>query len=421
MGTMGVMQRLTWPGLAALSSLWLAWNAQWLTIAPILIPQAVAALVRSHPELWSGLTVAAGSLVALLVTPVAGALSDRSTNPAGRRRGFLIAGVVGGCVALVALGWALTANLVALAAVYLVLQFWWNWGAGPFAGLIPDTVAPAQRAAASGWLNALGIVGAIIGSVAMFTYRPGHPWPVVAVWIGLSLACLAVTLRRVREPAPVAPPPWRGLGAFTRSFVLPLAENRNFYWVLITRLLNNMGVWSVFTFLVLYLQFVVGLAETEATQLMSALTAVGAVLAIGASLVAARLIGRLGVVAVVRRASWVMAVAAAGYAAVAFGPQLWLVVVLVLVFGIANGVFGAADWALALAVLPAEQDAGKDMGIWHVCLVLPQIIAPITTGVLITVVERTASAHVAYGLAFVIAAAWFIAASVCVGKLTLAA
>ena len=201
---------------------------------------------------------------------------------------------------------------------------------------------------------------------------------------------------------------------------MPLAENRDFYWVLVTRLLNNMGVWSVFTFLVLYLRFVVGLPGTRATQLMSALTGIGAVLAIAASLVTVRIIARVGVVRVVRQSSWVMALAAAGYACLAFAPQLWLVAPLLLVFGVANGVFGAADWALALAVLPAGQDAGKDMGIWHICLVLPQIVGPITTGVLITAIEHWSSAHVAYGTAFALAAAWFIAASVYVGRLRLA-
>ena len=115
MGMMGAMQRASWLGLATLSSLWLSWNAQWLTIAPILIPQTVAALVRDRPELWSGLTVGAGALVALLISPVAGALSDRSRNPRGRRRSFLITGVLGSCVGLVALGWAVSANLIALA------------------------------------------------------------------------------------------------------------------------------------------------------------------------------------------------------------------------------------------------------------------------------------------------------------------
>jgi hypothetical protein len=104
---------------------------------------------------------------------------------------------------------------------------------------------------------------------------------------------------------------------------------------------------------------------------------------------------------------------------VAFAAQLWLVVPLVVAFGFSNCVLGAPDWALALAVLPAELDAGKDMGIWHICLVLPQIAGPLTTGVLITVAEHIASPRIAYGLAFAVAAAWFIAGSVYVSKIRL--
>jgi Na+/melibiose symporter-like transporter len=417
---MSAMHRKSWFGLTALSSLWLAWNAQWLTIVPTVIPQSVNALVGGHhAALWSGLTVGAGALVALLITPVAGALSDRSRNPRGRRRSFLISGVLVGCVGLVALGWAVTANLVALAAVFVVLQFWWNWGAGPFAGLIPDMVVPDQRAEASAWLNVLGIVGAIIGAAAMFKFQPAHPWQAVTVWIVLTLVCLAVTLRWAGEPAPGPVPPWPGLTGFARSFLLPLNENRNFYWVLVTRLLNNMGAWSVLTFLVLYLQFVVGLSLDGATQLMAVLLGVGAVLAIAASLAATAMIRHVGAVRVVQVASWVMALSAAGYACVAFAPQLWLVVALVVVFGLGNGALGAADWALALAVLPDDLDAGKDMGIWHICLVLPQIAGPITTGVVITIAERMATERFAYGLAFAVAAVWFVAGSVYVSKIRL--
>jgi Na+/melibiose symporter-like transporter len=420
MGTMSAMHRKSWFGLATLSSLWLAWNAQWLTIVPTVIPQSVKELVGDHhAALWSGLTVGAGALVALLVTPVAGALSDRSRNPRGRRRPFLVSGVLVSCVGLLALGWAVTANLPALAGVFVVLQFCWNWGAGPFAGLIPDTVVPDQRDQASAWLNALGIVGAIIGAAAMFNFQPEHPWLAVTVWIALSLVCLATTLRWVPEPTPGPAPRWPGLTGFARSFLLPLAENRNFYWVLVTRLLNNMGAWSVFTFLVLYLQFVVGLSPDGATRLMAVLLGVGAVLAIVASVAATAMIRRVGVVRVVQVASWVMASSAAGYACVAFAPRLWLVVALVVVFGLGNGALGAADWALALAVLPDDLDAGKDMGIWHICLVLPQIAGPITTGVVITIAESMASEHFAYGLAFAIAAAWFIAGSIYVNKIRL--
>jgi hypothetical protein len=74
---------------------------------------------------------------------------------------------------------------------------------------------------------------------------------------------------------------------------------------------------------------------------------------------------------------------------------------------------------LALDVLPADLDAGKDMGIWHICPVLPQIAGPVTTGVLITIAKNMASERFAYGLAFAVAAAWFIAGSVYVSKIWL--
>ena len=211
------------------------------------------------------------------------------------------------------------------------------------------------------------------------------------------------------EPVSKDVPPWLGLRRFVRSFYLPFANNRAFYWVLITRLFNNFGVWSVFTFLVLYLQFVVGMSEVQANRMTTALLGVGAVLGVVGSLAAPMLTRRYGPVGVVRRASWVMALAVICYVVIAAAPHVWLVVPVVVVYGLAFGVYGAADWALALWVLPHGRDAGKDFGIWHICLVLPQVLGPITTGVLITLIRIIASERVAYGVAFAIAGVWFIA------------
>ena len=403
-----------------MSSLWLAFNAQWLTIAPIVVPQAVANMSADYRELWSGLTVAAGAVVAAVVPPVAGALSDRSRNPRGRRRPYLISGVLASAVALLALGWALSASVVAVVAAYLMLQLCWNWGAGPYAGLIPDVVDPAQGAEASGWLNVMTILGTVVGTLALtLVFSRTDPWPMTAVWIGLSLICLVVTLRAVPEPVPVPPEPWPGVGRFVRSFYLPWADNRAFYWVLITRMLNNFGVWSVLAFLVLYLQFVLGMTEQRAGQLTTALLGVGAVLGVAGSLATAMLVRRYGPVNVVRAVSWIMAVTVAGYLVVAAVPRLWLIVLLVPVYVLVYGVYGAADWALALRVLPDGRDAGKDFGVWHICLVLPQALGSITTGTLITVIREVSSARIAYGMAFAVAAVWFIAAALLVSRIRL--
>jgi MFS family permease len=53
---------------------------------------------------------------------------------------------------------------------------------------------------------------------------------------------------------------------------------------------------------------------------------------------------------------------------------LW-VLILAAVFGIGWGVFSAVDWAMACNLLP-KGGAAKYMAIWHVCMTVPQVIAP---------------------------------------------
>jgi Major Facilitator Superfamily len=233
----------------------------------------------------------------------------------------------------------------------------------------------------------------------------------------LNLVCLAVTLARVREPpAPGDPHPFK-LAGFVRSFYIDPHLHGNFYWVLITRLVANMGIWSIFTFLLFYVQDVVGIANP--TNVLPALLGVGAVVAIPASMIGIRLAARYGIVEVVRGTSWIMAAAAICYVLIALRPSLIVLIPVVIVFSASYGAYQAVDWALALAVLPSSSGAGKDMGIWHVSMVLPQIVGPATTGWLISGLKSATSANVAYTVAFGIAALWFVLASMLVGRVRL--
>jgi predicted MFS family arabinose efflux permease len=188
--------------------------------------------------------------------------------------------------------------------------------------------------------------------------------------------------------------------------------------VLITRLLGNMGIWSVFTFLLFYIESVVGIEREAAAQMLPVLLGAGALLAIPASLLGVRLADRHGVVRLVRATSWIMA-AAMCYVVIAVHPALPLVVPVILVFSAAYGAYGAADWALALKVLPAGPDVGKDMGIWHISMVLPQILGPAATGWLITAIKTASSARLAYAIAFAIAALWLTLAALLVARVRL--
>jgi Na+/melibiose symporter-like transporter len=405
------------------SLLWFALFANWLTVVPVILPDQVATILGPDAVIKEGLSgtiLAAGALVALVMAPVTGALSDRVRNVRGRRRPFLIIGMAGSCVGLALLiPFGVGSSILLYALAFLNLQFWWNWTCGPYAGLIPDVVPEREEASASAWMNIMSVLGTMAGNgIAFALYVHGHPAPAIVALIILNLACLLVTLKGVREPPAAGADRRFELGTFLGSFWLRPSAHRNFYWVLVTRLFANMGVWSVLTFLLFYMQDVIGIAEPD--KVLPLLLGAGALLGIPASLIAARLADRYNIVEIVRTTAWMMAGAAICYVLIAFHPETALLLLVGLIFFAGWGAYQAMDWALALKVLPRSESAGKDMGIWHIALVLPQILGPAATGWIITGTKIAVSARFAYTVAFGIAAVWFILSAALIGRVRLA-
>jgi Na+/melibiose symporter-like transporter len=405
------------------SLLWFALFANWLTVVPVIIPDQISAILGSNAaakEGISGSILAIGAFMALVMAPVAGALSDRARHAKGRRRPFLVIGMIGTCAALALLvPFGSGSSILLYALAILNLQFWWNWACGPYAGLIPDVVPRSAQASASAWMNIMSILGTFTGNgIAVALYVHGHPGAAIAGLIAINLLCLAITIARVREPPAPGPRLGLALGAFVRSFWLPPALHRDFYRVLVTRLFANLGVWSVMTFLLFYLQDVVGVAEPG--RVLPMVLGIGALIGIPASLIAARLTRRYGIVTIVKATSWMMAGAAALYVLIALHPHALPMAAVAFVYFSGWGAYQAVDWALALRVLPKSETAGKDMGIWHVALVLPQILGPLSTGWIISGAKWAVSARFAYVLAFAIAALWFGLAAFLVARVRLA-
>jgi Na+/melibiose symporter-like transporter len=405
-----------------LSLLWFALFANWLTVVPVIVPDQIATILgpdAAAKEGIAGSIQAIGAFVALVMAPLAGALSDRAAHPQGRRRPFLVAGMIGSCLGMALLvPFGAGSSILLYALAILNLQFWWNVACGPYAGLIPDVVPVPEQARSSAWMNIMSILGTFLGNgIAVMLYTHGRPGPAIAGLVLVNLACLAITLRRVREPPPTGAREPLRLVPFLRSFWLEPRRHRNFYRVLLTRLFANLGVWSMLTFLLFYLHDVIGVAEPA--KVLPMFLGIGALLGIPASLAAARLAERHGIVAVVLGTSWMMAAAAILYVLIALHPYWALTAPVFLVFFAGWGAYQAIDWALALRVLPHTKDAGKDMGIWHVALVLPQILGPVLTGWLITLAKWAVSARFAYTLAFAIAALWFSLSAIFVARVRL--
>ncbi len=94
--------RLPLSGQITVSLLWFALFANWLTVVPVIVPDQVASILGPNAAAKEGIAgsiLAIGALMALIMAPLAGALSDRARGMKGRRRPFLITGMIGTCVA----------------------------------------------------------------------------------------------------------------------------------------------------------------------------------------------------------------------------------------------------------------------------------------------------------------------------------
>ena len=132
-----------------INSYWLGMGFVTVSLTPVIMPYLVQQFVpEALKNTYYGGLRSAGLIVAILVQPLAGMLSDRSTLRWGRRRPFILVGTLLDLVflALVAVSGSFWMLLIAV----LFLQFSSNIAHGAYQGLIPDLVPEDQRGKASG-------------------------------------------------------------------------------------------------------------------------------------------------------------------------------------------------------------------------------------------------------------------------------
>jgi len=202
---------------------------------------------------------------------------------------------------------------------------------------------------------------------------------------------------------------------FLRSFYLEPKLYRSFYWVLLTRLFEQMGVYTVLPYFQYFIQDVIFGKEPEDStkhELFSSLLLGSIVLAsIPASITAGILSDKYGRKRMVIISMSIMSAAVAYLISLCYYQSMPALFGGGVVFGIGYGAFLAVDWALALDSLPEGADIAKDMGIWHISFVLPQVVAPIISGQILSHLKTT-SYELAYTVVFAVSCMWFILATV---------
>lgn len=420
---------LSVPDQLALSILWFALNFQNAALLPIVIPTQILVFTgfgqvgNAQQAALLGWLSALGSVVALLVQPTIGALSDRTPGMLGRRRPYII--VAAFLLLLGAFQLATARAIAAFAIGFFVFQIASSACTAAYQSLLPDRVPREQRGTASGYMGlmtimgnvvSLALAGILLSSVTLTSISSVAIERGANIFYALTgfvlLVSVVITITRVPDvPLTQAKAPAAPTGVrlrFTYMWIDPW-RHQNFTWVFLTRAFVMLGLTLFLTFIEYYFANV-----AHVTNFIQA-TATLAVLALLGAVCSAFLLGilsdRVGRVPLVLLASICMASAATAFLVLPAGAPLWP---LGLLFGLGYGAYTSVDWALAVDVLPSASDAGKDMGIWSTATTLPAIVAPLLGSIVLTFASRFGTTAAGYRLVFALAAIFLILGALCV-------
>lgn len=346
--------------------------------------------------------------VVLLVQPTIGAISDYTITRWGRRKPYIVIGAVLDVVFLI--GLATSQTFVALVAFVILLQFSSNFAQGPFQGYVPDLVPPEQVGLASALVGAMQTVGFVTGAVLISLAFSLGQFTLFLIILGVvELATAAGTFLFVREGKVAKPRRGKSWIAVARSaWGTDILRERNFVFLLISRLLFLAGVNVFLGFNVLFLSRSLGFDDSDIGLWIALIgVAVGVTTAV-ATVPSGIISNRVGRKPLIYLAC-VIGGLGLGLAGLAPGPEMLLAGVVLL--GIASGTFLAVDWALMTDIIP-KASSGRFMGISNLAVGLAGPVAALVAGPIIDGVGGPAETGDGPRAAFIAGVALFALAAV---------
>ncbi len=407
---------LSWGQLLAVTAYWLAittlWGAFTFSVIPRLVESKGVLGSSTHPlaGLAIGVITTAGVLIAILVQPTMGAISDHTRSRMGRRKPYILIGTGLDLLFLTVAAWAFwNQNYWAFVVAVALLQFSSNFAQGPYQGYIPDLVPGKQVGIASGLLGAANIAGNLLGPglaiifVAILPGIVGFPEITLGLFAAIALVEVVTMLITVLiVPDRPAPPTTKTLRerAFS-AWGTDLLANRDYVWLLISRLFVLTALVSLQAFAVFFLENAHHMDpdRAQSSQFPIILTvAVAALLsAVPGGWISSR-IGRKPVLFVA------IGLGVLGAVIIGLGPSYWMVVAGAVPIGICSGVFLGVDWALMTDIIP-KAESGRYMGISNIAVASAGPIASTVGGLLVFGISlATLGPEVAYRAIFLLMA-----------------
>lgn len=331
-----------------------------------------------------------------------GTISDLTRSRFGRRTPWIAFGGAAGVIFLVLIALANTPVLLILAFLGYGLTF--NALVAALLAIFADRIPREKRGTISSVYGGAQVIGGTFGSIiaSRFVSTPN-----TGMYIGAVLILVTVVLFLVLAPdysnknAPRATLDLRGLLA---SFKFP-KNAPDFYWAFVGRFLLLLGLYAVQNFTLYILTDYIGLSKADAANIIAISGIATLVTIVAGTFLGGWLSDKL------KRRKLPIFIASLLFAVGVLIPFVWptgtAMVLFSAVTSLGLGAFLSIDTALMTEVIPAQESAGKDLGILNTANTVPQIIAPLITAAIVAIGVGYAPVFIA-ALVFILIGAFSI-------------
>lgn len=353
-----------------------------LPVLFVLIPAQVNQINPQNAATNLALVLSVGAASAMIGNPLAGALSDRTTSRFGRRRPWILVGMI-----LTACGLAVLANsrsILLLMAGWAMVQFFGNMLYAAYGAVLPDRVPVNQRGttqALVGFASPIGIILGDLFSGRVQDYRAGY-YPIILVLVILT----TVFLFYYHEPRlPKGVLPHFRLRSFLSSFWINPQKYPSFSLAWVAWFLVWMG-FSMGTggYLFLFIQNITEYTSLypghEVKEGIANLQIMQILWGVPLMMLMAVMSDRIR-----RRKVFVTAGAllvSLGMAMLGFFTRWNIVMIAGVTIGAGFWIYYSLGLAMISQVLPSASSHGKDLGVINIAATLPQTFMP-TVGALV--------------------------------------
>jgi MFS family permease len=385
--------------------IWLMVFAQFGVFVAFITPLAISLTIKVSQlapgrEEFLGYITGAGAAAVLLTSPLFGVLSDRTRTRLGRRRPWMIGGMLLGIISLFVM--ANAPSILILGAGWVMAQLTWGQVLANLQISTADRLPESQRGKVAGLTGFATQVAPVFGVVIAGSFASDNVLLfIVPGIVGVIAVLLFVLLVHEKSSRGMVFTDKLSVGSIFAKYLYNPRSYPDFSWNWLGRFLFYFGLTLNTTFTAFFIAAKLGITVQEVAGIIATLSLGG---------IAATTLGAIGggflSDKLKRRRLFVASagiIFAAGALVMALAPGLPVLIVGSVLTSLGIGIFAAVDQALLLDVLPErDTNAGRFMGITSFATSIPQAVAPLIAPLFLAV-GVSAGGDKNYTLLFIVA------------------